>query len=68
MIGNVTQILPVLQWLEVVIAFVYSSNFIYKALFWHLNTKIAMKVAYPMGNKAHQFQGQKVKCQGHQAN
>jgi len=33
-----------------------------------INTKIGRKVAHPTGNNAHQFQGQKVKCQGHQAN
>ena len=31
------------------------------------NTEIGGKFAHPTGNNAHQFQGQKVKGQGHQA-
>jgi len=33
-----------------------------------INTKIDTKVAHTTANNAHQFQGQKVKGQGHQAN
>jgi len=32
------------------------------------NTKIGRKVIHPTGNNAHQYQGQKVKGQGHQEN
>jgi len=31
------------------------------------NTKNGRKFAHPTGNKVHQFQGQKIKDQGHQA-
>ena len=33
-----------------------------------INTKIGRKVAHHTGNNAHQFQSQKTKRQGHQAN